>query len=203
MENSSGQNVVISSTALVHESVEIKRGVFIWNFSHIRENCKIGSNVIIGNCVYIGPGISIGCNSKIQNGSQIYQPAVIEHGVFVGPNVVLTNDHLPRAVDLNGELKTENKWVAVGVVIRAGASIGAGSLLVAPVEVGPWAMVGAGSVVLKNVPAHAVVVGNPARQIGWVSKCGARLIEEQNNLFICPGCKVRYKLENSLLSEMN
>ena len=153
----------IATTAEVHETATIHVSTNIWDYTQIRENVTIGENCVIGRNVYIGPGVVIGNNCKIQNNALIYEPAVLEDGVFVGPAVVLTNDKHPRAVNEDGTLKQAVDWARVGVTIRKGAAIGANSVLVAPLEVGEWSTVGAGSVVTKDVLARTTVVGNPAR----------------------------------------
>lgn len=155
----------ISSSAQVDKSSRIPGSSRVWHHAQIRENVTMGENCIIGRNVYIGPGVVIGNNCKIQNNALIYEPAVLEDGVFIGPAVVLTNDKNPRAVNEDGTLKQATDWARVGVTIRAGAAIGANSVLIAPLEVGEWSTVGAGSVVTKNVPAKTTVVGNPARPI--------------------------------------
>jgi acetyltransferase-like isoleucine patch superfamily enzyme len=156
----------IHSTAEVHPSVQIPSSTKVWNYAQIREGVTIGENCIIGRNVYIGPGVSIGDNCKIQNNALIYEPAVIEDGVFIGPAVVLTNDKHPRAVNVDGSIKSASDWDPVGVIVRKGASIGASSVCVAPVEIGEWSAVGANSVVSKDVSAKEMVVGNPARSLG-------------------------------------
>ena len=149
-------NVDISTLA------SIGQGTKVWDFSKVCDDVRIGRSSIIGRSVYIGPGVEIGNNCKIQNSVLIYEPAKIGHGVFIGPGVIFTNDLNPRAVTSAFELKTQNDWVKQGVTVEDGASIGAGSICVAPVSIGKWAMVGAGSVVTKDVPDFALVVGNPA-----------------------------------------
>jgi len=191
----------VASTAILEDSVTIGNGVKVWNFAHIRRNVNLGSNVIIGDNVYIGPGISVGDNSKIQNNSLIYEPAQIDDGVFIGPGVIFTNDHYPRAINPNKTQKGSLDWNKAGVVVRQGASIGAGATCVGPIEIGNWAMIGAGAVVVKDVPNHALVVGVPARQIGWVGKDGAKLLEVSATKFKCPISKKLYDLEGSNLIE--
>ena len=137
-------------------------------------------------------GVELGRNCKIQNHALIYEPATLGNGVFIGPAVVLTNDTYPRAVNPDGELKSGQDWVAVGVTVEEGVSIGAHAVCVAPVTIGAWALVAAGSVVVHDVPAHALVVGNPARQIGWVGKDGRRLIEEDPGVWLCQKTGARY-----------
>jgi UDP-2-acetamido-3-amino-2,3-dideoxy-glucuronate N-acetyltransferase len=157
----------IHPTADVHPTAKVPESTKVWNFSQIREGVVIGENCIIGRNVYIGPGVVIGNNCKIQNNSLLYEPAILEDGVFIGPAVVLTNDKRPRAVNKDGSVKSSLDWDIVGVTIRAGASVGASSVCVAPVELGEWCAIGANSVVTKNVPPEEMVVGNPARSIGF------------------------------------
>lgn len=159
------QMAQISASAVVHNSARLADTVTVWDFSQIRENVVIGENCVIGRNVYIGPGVTIGNNCKIQNNALIYEPAVLEDGVFVGPAVVLTNDKNPRAINLDGSIKGSGDWDLVGVVIREGAAIGANSTCIAPVEIGRWSMVGAGSVVTRDVPEGKTVFGNPAKDI--------------------------------------
>lgn len=153
------------SNALIHPSSTIGAGTKVWDFSQIRENVVIGENCVIGRNVYIGPGVVVGDNCKIQNNALIYEPAVLEDGVFVGPAAVLTNDKNPRAVNPDGTLKASADWEMVGVTVRRGAAIGANSTCIAPVEIGEWSLVGAGSVVTKDVAPGATVAGNPAKPL--------------------------------------
>lgn len=159
----------IHPTAEIHSTTVIPMSTRIWSYAQIREGVRIGENCIIGRNVYIGPGVVIGNNCKIQNNALIYEPAIIEDGVFIGPAVVLTNDRHPRAINRDGTLKSSLDWEIVGVTIRRGASVGANSVCVAPLELGEWSAVGANSVVSRNVSANEMVVGNPARPIGLAS----------------------------------
>jgi len=177
-------------------------GVIIWNQSQIRENVFIGENTIIGSQVYIDANVQIGKNCKIQNGALIYDSAVIHDGVFIGPGVILTNDRSPRAISLTGSLKKSQDWEKVGVEVFEGASIGAGAICIAPVKIGKWAMVGAGSVVTKEVKDYAIVVGNPARQVGWVGPAGAKLERMSEDTFQCPKTFMQFSEINSKLSEI-
>lgn len=155
-------NIYIDITAQVGESATIGEGTKIWANTQIRENVTIGKNVTIGRNVYIGPGVIIKDNVKIQNNALVYEPAIIEFGCFIGPGVILTNDKYPRAVNPDGSVKRELDWVKSGVVVEKEASIGAGSICIAPLIVGRGSMVGAGSVVTKDVEANTLVQGNPA-----------------------------------------
>lgn len=160
--------------------------VQIWHHSNVRENVIIGDSSIIGGSVYIGPDVKVGRNVKIQNNSLIYDPAVIEDGAFLGPSVILTNDQYPRSVNPDGSQKTSQDWSKVGVKVGAGASIGAGSICVAPVEIGAWALVAAGSTVISDVPAFSLVAGTPAKWIKWVGRAGVPLIDLGKGKFQCP-----------------
>jgi acetyltransferase-like isoleucine patch superfamily enzyme len=182
----------IHATADVNGSAHLSEGVTIWQFAQVREDCFIGKNVIIGRGVYVGNGVRIGDNCKIQNYALVYEPAVLEEGVFIGPGVILTNDQYPRAVNPDGTQKTANDWSAAGVTIREGASLGAGSICIAPVEIGAWALVAAGSTVTKNVPSFALVAGVPAKRIRWVGKAGIPLTDEGAGRFTCPKTGTHY-----------
>ena len=185
-----------SKSSEIHKSARIGKSARIWSFTQVRENVVIGEKTIVGSFVYIDSNVQIGNNCKIQNQSLIYDPAQIHDGVFIGPGVVLTNDSYPRAVTHDGTIKSNTDWTKVGVVVERGASIGAGAICVAPVRIGEWALIGAGAIVIKDVPAFALVVGNPARQVGWVGHEGFPLEEVSKNLFKCPKSFRMYKLEN-------
>lgn len=148
---------------------KIRGGVSIWNGTMVREGAHIGYGSSLGRNVYIGPGVIVGENVRIQNGAQVFEPVEIGNGSFIGPNVVFTNDRTPRAVkDQSLDPIGESDWQKTGIVIGIGASIGACAVLVSPLRIGNWALIGAGSVVTQDVPDHALVFGNPARQRGWV-----------------------------------
>ena len=182
----------IHHTADVAASVQIGESVAIWEYSKIREDCVLGDNVHIGSGVYVGNGVHIGANCKIQNRALLYEPAILEAGVFIGPGVILTNDQYPRAVNPDGSQKNSSDWKVVGVKVGRGASIGAGSICVAPVEIGAWALVAAGSTVVRNVPAFALVAGIPAKRIQWVGKSGVPLLSKGGGYFLCPKTGARY-----------
>lgn len=160
----SSKATFISPHAIVEPGVEIGQGSCVWEFTKIRSGAVIGENVTIGMNVYIGPGVVIGANCKIQNNALIYEPAIIGDGVFIGPGVILTNDKHPRATNPSGEKLNAEDWAQVGVKINDQASIGAGAICVAPVEVGAGAMVGSGAVVTRNIPSGQTWLGVPARQ---------------------------------------
>jgi acetyltransferase-like isoleucine patch superfamily enzyme len=192
----------ISRLATVSEKAIVKENVSIWDFSKVREGASIGSNTIIGDYVYIDINVKVGKNCKIQNASMLYDPCVLHDGVFIGPGVVLTNDHNPRAILPTGEKKVSLDWEKVGVEILSGASIGANSVCIAPIKIGRWSMIGAGSVITKDVPDFAIIVGNPGRQIGWVGKAGKKLDAIDDFLFACPVTKEKYQLNNGILKEL-
>jgi UDP-2-acetamido-3-amino-2,3-dideoxy-glucuronate N-acetyltransferase len=194
-------NPIIEDSVLLDSSAKVGSGTRIWHNSQIRDQVKIGSDCVIGRNVYIGTGVLIGDNCKIQNNALIYEPALIGDGVFIGPGAILTNDQYPRAVNPDLTPKSASDWDSVGVSIREGASIGAGAICVAPIEIGRWALVAAGSVVTKDVPDFALVGGVPARQIGWVGKFGIRLIE-QDSLLVCPVSHEEYELIGPTLREL-
>lgn len=192
---------MISQTVISPDAI-ISQGVVIWEFSQVRENAKIGQGTLVGSHVYIDANVQIGSNCKIQNRALVYDPAVIHDGVFIGPSVILTNDKNPRSVSILGQLKKRHEWVKVGVEILEGASIGAGAICVAPLKIGKWALVGAGSVVTKNVKDFALVVGNPARQVGWVGPSGVPLKQVSDSIFECPKTFNRFEVINSELHEI-
>jgi UDP-2-acetamido-3-amino-2,3-dideoxy-glucuronate N-acetyltransferase len=166
-------------TAEIAKNSLIGNQTYIWHFCHIRENVKIGENCTLGRNVYVDTDVVIGDNCKIQNNSSIYHGVKIDDGVFIGPHVVLTNDKNPRAITLQGKAKTEEDWVVGEIHIKHGASIGASSVILPGVIVGEYALVGAGSVVTKDVPSFALVYGNPARVRGKVDKEG-KIVKEEN-----------------------
>lgn len=173
-EEDSDGRIFVAPTALIEEGASLQNGIKVWHFTQIRSGASIGRNVTIGKGCFIDEDVEIGEGSKIQNGSEIYAPSAIGDGVFIGPHVILTNDLRPRAIRKDGAVLGPRDWTAIGCNIDRGASIGAGSVIVCT-SVGAWALVGAGSVVTEPVLPHALVVGNPARQIGWVCFCGVRV----------------------------
>jgi acetyltransferase-like isoleucine patch superfamily enzyme len=191
----------MNSEPLISPEAQICKGVVIWAYTQIREKAKIGQDTIVGSHVYIDANVQIGRNCKIQNQALIYDPSLIHDGVFIGPGVILTNDKNPRSISIAGEVKSKDDWVKVGVEILEGASIGAGAICVAPVKVGKWAMVGAGSLVTKNVKDFALVVGNPAQQVGWVGPAGVPLKKVSDSIFECPNTLTRFEVINSELRE--
>ena len=176
-------------TAIIDEGCDIGEGTKIWHFSHIMPNCKIGENCNIGQNVVISPEVVLGKNVKIQNNVSIYTGVQCEDDVFLGPSMVFTNVINPRsAVNRRGEYAQ--------TIVRKGASIGANATIVCGNNIGSYALIGAGAVVTKDVPNYALLVGNPARQIGWVSEYGHRLEFNELGIAICPESKQEYKITN-------
>ena len=171
-------SIRIHPTAEVSEKIEIGDGTSIWHHAQVREGVKIGINCIIGKGVYVDAGVPIGNNVKIQNYVSVYHGVKIEDGVFVGPHVCFTNDMRPRAINPDGSLKAVDDWVLSETMIKKGAALGANSTIRCGITIGEWAMVGSGSVVTKDVPAHGLVFGNPAKLHGFVCSCGTELEEE-------------------------
>ncbi len=175
-----------AESADVDATAHVGRGTHVWHLAQIRENASVGDHCIIGRGAYIGPGVVVGNRCKIQNYALVYEPALVEDGAFVGPAVVFTNDYFPRAVTPEGDLKSGDDWEAVRVTVRSGASVGARAVCVAPVTIGRWAMVAAGAVVTRDVADFALVVGVPARRIGWVGRAGVPLEQGPPGRFRCP-----------------
>ncbi len=188
------KRVRIHPTAEVHSTAEIGAGTSIWNQCQVRENAVIGANCILGKDSYVDFGVHIGDNVKIQNGALVYHGTTLESGVFVGPGAIFTNDKLPRAINPDGSLKSDDDWAVGETTVRYGASIGAGAVILPGVTVGRFALVGAGAVVTKDVPDYGLVLGNPARLMGYACKCGAKLAEKESGVYECPNCGERYQL---------
>lgn len=190
----------IAPTADVAPTAAIGAGCSIWQLAQVREDAVLGATCVIGRGAYIGPGVVLGDNCKVQNYALVYEPAVLGRGVFIGPAVVLTNDTYPRAINPDGTLKNAHDWEAVGVTIGDGAAIGARAVCIAPVGIGKWATVAAGAVVTKDVPDFALVVGVPARQIGWVGRAGVPLQPEGDG-WLCPSTGDRFELVDGVMTE--
>jgi UDP-2-acetamido-3-amino-2,3-dideoxy-glucuronate N-acetyltransferase len=183
-------NYFAHETAIVDEGCTIAEGVKIWHFSHIMPNCIIGEKCNIGQNVVISPDVVLGKNVKIQNNVSIYTGVVCEDDVFLGPSMVFTNVINPRSA-------VNRKSEYAKTTVKKGASIGANATIVCGHDIGAFAFIGAGAVVTKNVPDYALVVGNPAKQIGWVSEYGHRLNFDENGLAVCPETGQEYLKSNN------
>jgi UDP-2-acetamido-3-amino-2,3-dideoxy-glucuronate N-acetyltransferase len=180
-------------TAIIDANSSIGEGTKIWHFSHIMANCKIGEGCNIGQNVVISPEVELGKNVKVQNNVSIYTGVTCEDDVFLGPSMVFTNVINPRShVNRRGQYAR--------TIVRKGASIGANATIVCGHEIGEFAFIGAGAVVTKEVLPYALVVGNPARQIGWMSKFGHKLVFNENGIANCPESGEKYQLNENKLS---
>lgn len=194
-----GNKPRIAESADVDAGAQIGDDTLVWHLAQVREGAVIGRECIIGRGVYVGPGTRLGDRCKVQNYALLYEPAVLEDGVFIGPAVVFTNDFYPRAINPDGSLKSAHDWDAVGVTVREGASIGARAVVVAPASVGRWALVAAGAVVSKDVPDYALMVGVPAKRVGWVGRAGVPL-EGDGADWVCPSTGERYVESDGVLA---
>jgi UDP-2-acetamido-3-amino-2,3-dideoxy-glucuronate N-acetyltransferase len=188
-------NYYAHETAIVDEGCTIGKGTKIWHFSHIMSECIIGEDCNIGQNVVISPKVVLGKNVKVQNNVSVYTGVICDDDVFLGPSCVFTNVINPRSAinRRNNYLKTE---------VGKGASIGANATIVCGHNIGQYAFVGAGAVVTKTVPAYALVVGNPAKQIGWISEYGHRLNFDKNGIAICPESNQSYQLSNNAVQKL-
>jgi len=193
--------VRIAASADVSPEAIIGEGSSVWHLAQVREGAVLGAGCIVGRGAYVGTGVVMGENCKLQNYALVYEPARLGNGVFVGPAVCFTNDHYPRAVTPEGTLKRGDDWEAVGVTCLDGASIGARSVCVAPVTIGRWALVAAGSVVIEDVPDFALVAGVPARRIGWVGRAGHPLVGDGAGGWTCPRTGAAYVERDGALTE--
>ncbi len=190
--------VRIHSTAEVSIQATIGDGTSIWHQSQIREGAIIGKNCILGKGVYVDTGVKIGDRVKIQNYVSIFHGVTIEDGVFIGPHVCFTNDLRPRAINPDGSLKDTDDWILTPTYVRRGAALGANSTVVCGVNIGCWAMIGAGSVVTKDIPDYGLALGNPARLKGFVCPCGEDLEKESRTggVYVskCPKCVTKIEI---------
>ena len=185
----------VHASAIVDEGAQIGEGTQIWHFSHLMKTCKVGEFCKIGQNVYIDSNAIIGNRVKIQNNVSVYSGVVIEDDVFLGPSMVFTNVINPRSF-------IERKNMFRQTLIRKGATIGANATILCGVEIGSYAMIGAGSVVTKNVPAYALMKGNPARQSGWISEAGHTLKFDENNMATCPEAGIQYHIVDNVLRKI-
>lgn len=198
--------IKIHPTAEVSPEATIGDGTLIWHQCQVRPGVSIGSRCILGKGVYLDSEVRIGDNVKIQNYVSVFHGVAIEDGVFVGPHVCFTNDLNPRAINPDGSPKSAGDWQVTPTLVKMGASIGANSTIRCGVEIGRWAMVGAGSVVTRSVPDYGLVYGNPARLHGYVCPCGQKLDVLPGRVsvtgeapMICPACQQQIDLANPAL----
>ena len=182
-------------TAVIDQGCKIGEGTKIWHFSHIMPNCRIGLKCNIGQNVVVSPEVTLGNNVKVQNNVSIYSGVNCEDDVFLGPSMVFTNVMNPRSgVNRRGQYSK--------TTVKKGASIGANATIVCGHDIGEFAFIGAGAVVTKDVPAYALLVGNPARQMGWMSEYGHRLEFDSTGIAVCPESKMKYQLMNNKVTKL-
>jgi UDP-2-acetamido-3-amino-2,3-dideoxy-glucuronate N-acetyltransferase len=182
-------------TAVLDDGCEIGKGTKIWHFSHIMPNCKIGENCNIGQNVVVSPEVTLGNNVKVQNNVSIYTGVDCEDDVFLGPSMVFTNVINPRSA-----VNRKNQYLKTKV--GKGATIGANATIVCGIDIGKFAFIGAGAVVTKSVPAYALVIGNPARQTGWMSEFGQKLLFDKNGVATCSESKETYNLNDGVVKKI-
>jgi acetyltransferase-like isoleucine patch superfamily enzyme len=183
-------DIFIHPSAEVSPKATIGAGTRIWHQAQVRDGAVLGRNCILGKGAYVDIGVRIGDNVKIQNYASVYHGTTLENGVFAGPHVVLTNDKLPRAINPDGSLKSDEDWDVGLILVKEGASLGAGAIVVAGVTIGRFAMVGSGAVVTRDVPDYGLVYGNPARLHGYACPCGHKLarVSGSDSLWRCQAC---------------
>ena len=183
-------------TAVIDQGCKIGRGTKIWHFSHIMTGSEIGENCNIGQNVVISPGVKLGRNVKVQNNVSIYTGVVCDDDVFLGPSMVFTNIVNPRSAVIR-------KDSYVSTIVEKGASIGANSTIICGNKIGRYSFIGAGAVVTKDVKPYALVVGNPARQTGWMSEYGHRLEFDEKGFATCPESGEKYRIQNGNVLKVN
>ena len=188
-------NYFAHETAVIDDNCSIGNGTKIWHFSHIMSNCTIGNKCNLGQNVVVSPDVVLGNNVKVQNNISIYTGVICEDDVFLGPSMVFTNVINPRsAVIRKDEYKT--------TIVKKGASIGANATIICGNNIGEYALIGAGSVVTKEILPYALVVGNPSKQIGWISEYGHRLTFDANGMASCPESNEKYELKNNRVQKI-
>jgi len=186
----------VHETAVIDNGCKIGKGTKIWHFSHIMPDCIIGENCNIGQNVVVSPGVVLGKNVKVQNNVSIYTGVICEDDVFLGPSMVFTNVMNPRSA-----VNRKNEYLKT--IVKRGASIGANATIVCGHDIGEFAFVGAGTVVTKDVPAYALVIGNPSRQTGWMSEFGHKLKFDASGIAVCPESNEKYQLENNSVTKLS
>jgi UDP-2-acetamido-3-amino-2,3-dideoxy-glucuronate N-acetyltransferase len=188
-------NYFVHPTAIIDEGCSIGAGTKIWHFSHIMTGCIIGESCNIGQNVVVSPQVKLGRNVKVQNNVSIYSGVICEDDVFLGPSMVFTNILNPRSAVIRRDQY-------VKTLVEKGASIGANATIICGHNIGKYALVGAGAVVTKDVPSYALVIGNPARQTGWVSEFGHKLIFSKEGIAECPESKEKYLLNDNVITKI-
>lgn len=183
-------------TAVIDAHCQIAEGTKIWHFSHIMSHCTIGKNCNIGQNVVVSPQVILGDNVKVQNNVSIYTGVICEDDVFLGPSMVFTNVINPRSA-------VNRKEEYMKTTVKKGASIGANATIVCGNDIGEYAFIGAGAVVVKEIKPYALVVGNPSKQIGWISEYGHRLNFDDHGIATCPESKEKYQLKNGFVNKIN
>ena len=198
----------IHPTADVSPKSVIGGGTKIWHYCQVREGAILGENCSLGRGVYIDTGVIIGNNVKIQNDVSVYQGVTLEDGVFCGPHCVFSNDKRPRSIKPDGTIKSSSDWILSKTKVCYGASIGAQAVIVCGIVVGRWAMVGAGSVVTRDVPDYGLVYGNPSRLKGFVCSCGNKLssismtLKDDRTILVCQKCFEQAEIPSEIYSKM-
>jgi UDP-2-acetamido-3-amino-2,3-dideoxy-glucuronate N-acetyltransferase len=184
------KDVHVHPTAVVDKTAKIGKGTKIWHFAHVREAVEIGENCVLGHAVYVDKRVKIGNRVKLENKANVYQGVEIEDDVFVGPDVTFTNDLYPRSFNTS--------WKASPTLVKQGASIGAGTVVICGTTIGEYSMIGAGSVVTNDIPSHTLAYGNPAKIMGMICKCGRKLVRDEKQkefvLMRCPLCGEKVKV---------
>lgn len=190
---------MIAQTAKISKGVKLGKSTKIWEYSQIREGTEIGNDCVIGRNVYIDHDTKIGSKVKIQNNALIYYKSILENGVFIGPAASLINDKYPRATNNSGKLKKKSDWTVGKILIKKGASIGAGAIILPNVTIGAYSLVGAGSVVTHSIPSYSKYAGNPAALIGFICKFGHNISLPKSSKIIknifCKNCQRRYLIK--------
>jgi len=189
------KNYFAHETAVIDDNCAIGEGTKIWHFSHIMSNCTMGKSCNIGQNVVVSPQVTLGNNVKVQNNVSIYTGVDCEDDVFLGPSMVFTNVINPRSA-----VNRKNEYMKT--TVRKGASIGANATIICGNDIGKFAFIGAGAVVVKEVKAYELVVGNPSKHIGWISEYGHRLEFNESGIAICPESKEKYELKNDLVNKL-
>jgi len=189
------KNYFAHDTAVIDDNCSIGEGTKIWHFSHIMSNCTIGEKCSFGQNVVVSPDVVLGRNVKVQNNVSIYTGVICEDDVFLGPSMVFTNIINPRSAVIRRDEYKET-------LVKKGASIGANATIICGNTIGEFSLIGAGSVVTKEVPPYALVVGNPSKQIGWVSEYGHRLSFDESGIATCPESQEKYQLKNNKVEKI-